>query len=372
MVNPVPWTITHLHRSTTSVEQVLDESLGIYSTQPTGHLELAARVDGYSLGALTRVVEEERSAVRLRTLRGSGFVIPTQHLPVAQAVSRERRTRSLSNWLFKQLSTPYDVWAERVEAAMVGEVLGPQEIKDRLGDLGDDAKLIRYVLNMMAYECRLVSARVTGSWRSDRTELALWSEWLPDVDVWSLDEDSALGQLVVLYLDRHGPATPADFSFWSGVPKGKTTEAFGAVAEPVDGTEHWATRDVVEHRPPPVRLLPIWDTLFVTYRDRSRFLAPEHYPLVYDKDGNATSVVLVDGWAAGVWDLGKDDADLEIKVAAFDRFSSTVWEAIEEEVHRIGRIIGSESATMIRCSDPIDLTTQPRNAFMNPLRSCES
>lgn len=365
---PMPWPSTHLHRTTKSVERVLDDSLGIYSTQPTGHLELAARVSGYQLDDLTRVVEEDRTAVRLSTLRGSGFVIPTHLVPVVHAASIRRRVRSFAGPLARNLTTDYESWANRIEAVLAGEMMAPQEIKERLGPLGDDAGLMRFVIRTMANECRIVAARVTGSWRSDRTLFTLWSEWLSGVDVHSLGEVEAREQLARLYLDRHGPATIADFSFWSGVPKGQSRKAIESVAEPVSGGNYWATHEFEAHPPPPVRLLPIWDTLFVTYRDRSRFVRPAHYPLVYDKDGNATLVVLVEGWAAGVWNLGKDDDHLEIKAAPFDEFSRQVWDGIEEEAHRIGRLIGSASVTIMRGEGPTDLTTQPRNRFMNPLR----
>jgi hypothetical protein len=367
MTAPLPWHSTHLHRPGSSVEDVLDGSLGIYSTQPTGHLELAARVEGYRLDDLRRVVEEDRSAARLRSLRGSAFVLPTSVLPVTQAATRERNIRSLGGWLDGNLSTDYETWAGRVEGTLAGNVLAPDEIKAGLEPLGDDARWIRYVIAKMSYENRIVKATGSGSWRSDRTTFALWSEWLPDVDVWSKEPVAARAELAALYLDRHGPATVADFSFWSGIPKTQAKAAIAEVAEPLPGTEWWATCPVEEPDPPPVRLLPIWDTLFVTYRDRSRFVAEEHYPFVYDGDGNATSVVLVDGRAAGAWALGRDDIDLEVKVAPFAPFEAAAWDAVEEEAHRIGRLVGSASVRVVRRERPLDLTTQPRNTFMNPL-----
>jgi hypothetical protein len=372
MVISLPWHQTGLYRTSSSVEDVLDRSLGIYSTQPTGHLELAARVNGYRLDELTRVVEADRSAVRLRSLRGSSFVIPTSRLPVTQAATRARNVRSVEGYLRKNLATDYETWTERVEEVLAGKVMAPTEIKPHLEPLGDDARWIRYVLAMMSYENRIVAATVTGTWRSDRTTFALWSEWLPDVDVWSMDAETARRDLARIYLDRHGPATIADFSFWSGIPKGQAKAALESAADPLDGSEFWATGPVQDHAPPPVRLLPIWDTLFVTYRERSRFVADDHYPFVYDKSGNATSVVLVDGWAAGVWDLGKDDQRLTIKVAPFDTFSTRTWAAIDEEAHHIGTLIGSESVTVTRGSDPIDLTTRPQNTFMSPLKESPS
>ena len=119
---------------------------------------------------------------------------------------------------------------------------------------------------------------------------------------------------------------------------------------------------------PPLRLLPIWDTLFVSYKDRSRFLAPEHYQLAYDKDGNATSVILADGMAAGQWNLGSDDPHLEIRIAPFDRFTAAQRKAIGDEADRIGGLIGSETVTVVECAGSVDLVQAKRNRFMSPLK----
>jgi hypothetical protein len=365
----LPWRNTGLHRDLATVPEVLDRSLGLYSTQPTGHLELLARIDGYRLGDLTQVVEQDRSAVRLRALRGSGFVLPTDVLPVVQAATRRRNLRNIRS-LVRGLVTPYEVWADRIEEVVGDEDLAPREIRARLRDPGDDADLLRYVVNLMAYENRLVAARVTGSWRSDRTTYARWDAWLPDVDVWSLDEADAVPELARLYLDRHGPATADDLAFWSGLTRTDARRAVGAVATPVAGHDGWwATTPVTEHDPPPVRLLPIWDAVWVTYRDRTRLVDETRYPYVYDGSGNATSVVLVGGRAAGIWDLGKDDRQLEVKVAPLGAdWQADTWDAIADEADRIGTLVGAKTVSLVRCSDPPDLTTAPRNRFMSPLK----
>jgi hypothetical protein len=53
------------------------------------------------------------------------------------------------------------------------------------------------------------------------------------------------------------------------------------------------------------------------YRDRSRMLDAGLNEVVVDRGGNVTSVVLVDGRVAGVWDLG-DTAGSAVRVLLFD------------------------------------------------------
>jgi len=43
------------------------------------------------------------------------------------------------------------------------------------------------------------------------------------------------------------------------------------------------------------------------YRDRDRFLAPEHRAKLFDRAGNAAPTVWVNGRAVGAWGQRKDD-----------------------------------------------------------------
>ncbi len=119
--------------------------------------------------------------------------------------------------------------------------------------------------------------------------------------------------------------------------------------------------------PEGVRLLPWWDTLFVTWRDRTRFLPEALNRFVYDASGNAVSAVLADGEVAGVWSLGDGKRGLEIWAAPFDSFTDAQWEAIEVEAGRVARLGQEEPATLVRASDPPNLLEGRRNLFMRPL-----
>jgi hypothetical protein len=114
-----------------------------------------------------------------------------------------------------------------------------------------------------------------------------------------------------------------------------------------------------------VRLLPVWDAYFMGYEGspaaRVRQLAPDHYPLVYDKAGNATSTVVQDGIAAAVWELDAD-AGL-VTVAPFEKLR---WKDVEAQVQSLSRSI--DAPLRLERADPHgQLADGPRNAFMSPI-----
>lgn len=217
----------------------------------------------------------------------------------------------------------------------------------------------------MATESRLVGVRRPVSWRSAGIAYTRWDRWLPDVDVHGPDVDEARAVLATWYFDRFGPATIDDFAWWSGLTKTQATIATGVAG--LEGTDGFHGSGTAGDPPVGARLLPIWDTLFVTWKDRSRFLPDRLLPYVYDASGNATSVVLLDGEVAGVWGMESDGDHLDVRVAPFDAFSPVQMAAIEEEAQVVGRLADANSVTVTPVSDPPDLRRAPRNRFMRPV-----
>jgi hypothetical protein len=165
--------------------------------------------------------------------------------------------------------------------------------------------------------------------------------------------------LVERYVAAYGPVTTEDVRWWTGWNKTETLEA----TDGIDLARQGSALDDL----PAVRLLPLWDVLLVAYRDRGRFLDPAYAPLVYDRFGNATSVVLDEGEIVGQWDLGRSDDPLEIKVAPFSDWSEDRWEAVGEQAARIARFLGTDDFTVGRIDEPVDLLDSSRNRFLSPL-----
>jgi len=363
----VPWPSTRLARTAGTVEDVARTSLGLYSTPPVSHLELLARLPGYKARMLDKAYAS-RKVVGLRTLRGSAFLIPVDLVGTVTSATRERREPVFASYLERVLETAtYETWASRIEDLLSdGVARTVADFRAELAPAESDAKGLTYVVNQMATECRIVSTGEAKSWRAGRNAYVLWEDWLPDVDPHG-DVSEAQIELARLYLESWGPATVADFGWWAGLTKAQAETALVACAKP-DRRGWFSVEGTAEGKPPRgVRLLPWWDTLFVTWRDRSRFIPDELLPFVYDRDGNATSVVVVDGAVAGVWNLGADDRRLEITAAPFDRFTPRVWRLIDEEAEAIRVAVGAKAVEVIKSDRPPNLVDGRRNLFLRPL-----
>jgi hypothetical protein len=232
----------------------------------------------------------------------------------------------------------------------------------------------------MCAEGRLVRAKVRGGWKSDMYAYARFDQWLPGVDLKSATRESGQAVVAQSYFNDYGPATAADLQWWSGFSKPDSTRAIEALGDKlvtvsVDGTPYLMLaanldklRTAPNQKPQGVRMLPIWDAYLMAYRDRARYLRDEHRDFVYDKVGNSTSVLLIDGMLGGVWDMVEEKKTLIVKAAIFEPASESVWQGLRDEAARLAETAGFVSFRLVRCDTPPILKHGGQNLFMSPLK----
>ncbi|GLZ75765.1 hypothetical protein Afil01_05720 [Actinorhabdospora filicis] len=355
---------------------------GVYSSSPTCHLSLAARVTGFTIDDLEDELYETRRLVRLRAQRQMAYVQPVEDLPwILAAAEPGRRGRASALRQLNATYTDYERMAHKVETAMAGhEPMTLAAIKEAAPDV-DDARL---VVALMTRETRLVRTRPRGTWRSDSYGYARWGDWIGEA-VSTVDTGEARAALARRYFTALGPATADDLRWWTGWTAGETKAVLFALRDELTeirlGYEapddevpaHVLTADLDELRAstvdPGVRLLPVWDAYPMGYKDRRRVVPPALHPRVIDPVGNATSMVLVDGEAAGVWQAGYDrlPGALVVSVALFSGAAGDRRGEIEAEAERLARSVGAADVDVEWAAERGALADGVRNTFMSPV-----
>lgn len=350
---------------------------GVYSSSPTCYLSLAARVEAFTLGDLDRELYETRSVVRLRAQRQMAYVQPVAELPMFMAAARPGPAGRAS--VLRQMGATYaeyEAAAARVEEVMAGrEPMSVAEIRAEL-----DEENLRLVVALMTRETRLVRTRPRGSWRSDGYGYARWRDWV-GAPVDGLDAADARVALARRYLSVLGPATAEDLRWWAGWKVGETKAALatldgetavvrlgypdGAVEALILGVDLPALEEAAPVGE--VRLLPMWDAYPMGYRDRRRIVAPGRHGQVIDPVGNATSMILADGEAAGVWQAVWDGLPGRLTVRAAPFAGVERWEEISAEAARLAEAVGAEALDVVREAERGPLTQGVRNTFMSPV-----
>jgi len=289
--------------------EALKSVVGVYSTHPTAPLALLARCDTLT-PAEFQGLEQRREAVRIVGMRGSAFLVPTETAGRIFAASRPSpgqlesilRTRGLDLETYRRL-TPLVL--ERCATPC-----NRSEILSRAASPED----VYMVARVLAREGRIL--RVGKSLRTDQLKYVDTEAWLghPLEDV---DPTEALAWLAGEYLRAFGPARPADFAWWAGVPRRsasaalatvETVELDGYLLLKDDQADFERSRPV---SPTAVAVLPKWDSYSMGYAPdgRHRFIDDPFLSLAYTSAtgspgataGDGLPLVLVGGRAQGKW-----------------------------------------------------------------------
>jgi len=305
---------------------VADDLVGLHATAAeTPYLSLYARMTGPVMEELDDELYQRRTLVRLKAVRGTVFLMPRRLAPIAFAATREMTIERDRRWL--RLDTQsYARTAPAVLDALVDRSLTVAELRRSVQEGAD----LTAVVALLCDEGLIVRDRPTGSRKSSTFRYRRWDQTYPDVDLAAYQPEEAIRLLVREYIDRYGPVSMADILWWTGLPARSIRAAVTSLASELTTStlpgisDELFTLDADEVSPsqtidkaPSVRLLPQLDPYTMGYHDRSRLADSAHYELIYDRGGNATSVVLVDGRVAGVWDLTETPKSM-VRLLVFD------------------------------------------------------
>jgi hypothetical protein len=188
-------------------------------------------------------------------------------------------------------------------ALLDGRTLTRSQLAPFLDHAGLAATGLRLAYLLMYAE--LEGLICSGPRRGKQMTYALLEERAPSACVMRGDE--ALGALTSRFFSSHGPATDADFSWWSGLTlrearRGIQIAGPSLVREEIGGQNYWHVPAASPRgRRPVARLLPNYDEYVVAYRDRLPLLDGTHPPRAGRSAVIFANTVLVDGRIIGTW-----------------------------------------------------------------------
>jgi hypothetical protein len=173
----------------------------------------------------------------------------------------------------------------------------------------------------------------------------LLNEWVPASS--SLTRAEALALLAQRYFAHHGPATLADFVWWSGLTVADANAGIEGArsqlsSEEENKTTWWSGTGAPRRttRSAACQLLPVYDEYTVGYADRTAALGPVHEKHVAAGHGIFRAPIVFEGSIVGSWtrEIRKDRVD--IRVVALTRFDREQLRCIDEAAERYGEFLG--------------------------------
>ncbi len=123
-----------------------------------------------------------------------------------------------------------------------------------------------------------------------------------------LHKEEALALLAKKYFSSHGPATLADFIWWSGLRISDARKALEInqstlISAEIDNETYWFTEPAFNQPPLPdsVYLLPAFDEYFIAYRNRSAAITLDHHTKAISNNGVFRPILVVNGQISGLW-----------------------------------------------------------------------
>jgi len=183
--------------------------------------------------------------------------------------------------------------------------------------------------------------------RSGQTAYHTAEHWLDR----ELDPTPAPGRMIERYLAAFGPASIADMQTWSGLTR------LREIAETLDlrtfhtddGRELYDLPDAPRPDadiPAPVRFLPEFDNVLLSYADRTRIMTDEHRKRLFGvKNGVFPGTFLVDGLVRGSWRVTKQRKSAVLTITPWARTTKKDLTALTKEGMRLLDFIAAAAET---------------------------
>lgn len=186
---------------------------------------------------------------------------------------------------------------------------------------------------------------ICGGARAGKQQtFALLDEWVPEAP--AVSRDAALARLAQRYFAHHGPATLADFAWWTGLTLGEARLAIDGAQSSLSSktskeTTWWSAASARSRakRAAVCHLLPVYDEFTVGYADRSAVLEPVHAKRAELGNGIFRAPILLDGRIAGSWSRELKKTRVDIRLALLAKLNRGQLRSIVDAADRYGEFL---------------------------------
>ena len=362
-----------------SIVQTAGDLCGLHATCPTTpYLSLFARMNQFSKSDLKREVEINKSLVRIRSIRSTLHLIPFEKNTLVFAATKAQLNRRSEKYIQHLGMTleEFNSIAEKIIITLTGRGLTANEIKKETGN----SKYTSHVINILCDEGTIVRGMINGSWKSNIHRYFRFEDFYSESDISNISKEVAFEYLVMDYIKSYGPVTMEDIIWWSGLNKQTVRqvienkkkelenlniegypENFLMLKSDFDSLLQTAISGNLN-----VLFLPAMDPFIMGYKVRQRFIDDAESDFVYDRFGNATPTIILDGTIIGIWDL--DDQKNILKFYIFENQEDKIFEEIIKEGIKTGEFYCEREIDILEIRETTPVKNLTVGSFMSPLK----
>jgi DNA glycosylase AlkZ-like len=362
------------------IVQITRDIYGLHATNATTpYLSLFARFRDFTRDKLDEELYVKKTLGKIRCIRTTVHVLPRETIPIAFASTKAivgPNSEDFLRYTGAVTKNQYEEASRAILDMVKGRGMSTVQIRKHLG-----TKLnVSPIVNLMCDQGLLMRGQSEKGWKSNTHTYYPFSEYFPGMDLNAVEPAEARETTVKQYLASYGPVSVKDISWWSGFTMTEVCRILQTLAREtaevgipeLEGTfvmlaaDKTALERFKTSTQPAVNLLPALDPYLMGYKERGRYLDYEHYDLVFDRSGNSTSTILVDGRVVGVWDFGQGPKPT-VKLFFFHDLEKKVLRTVESRARATGEFIGDKAVAVEMCDKMVPLPQRNAGGFMSPL-----
>lgn len=313
----------------------IEHLVGLQAQAPNPpYYGLWTRLEGFRQEELSRLLEE-RKVVRIAMMRSTIHLVSARDCLELRPLVQSVHDRGFGGAYGKSLD---GLDAQALAAAgralveakpMTFSELGKQ-LNEEWHDRDPDA-LAAAIRTLVP----LVQVPPRGLWGQSGQALHTSAElWLGS----SLTSEPKIALMIQRYLSAFGPASVKDMQAWSGLTS--LREVIEKLRPDLicfrdeQGNELFDLQDAPRPDPDiaaPARFLGEFDNILLSHADRSRIIDDTYRNRVFTKNGIIRSVILIDGFVGGLWNLKRGSGIATLTIEPFRRLSSQEQDEIAFE-----------------------------------------
>jgi hypothetical protein len=287
----------------------------------------------------------KREILRTWPMRGTWHFIPAvdavwmQRLMASRVMPSIRKRSADFGFAEREVSRARDV---TIKQLVGGISLARKTLIERLGAAGINISEQRgnHLVRRFGNEGVLCNGINEGK----EPTFSLLDEWVPKPA--SLDDDEALATLALRYFSSHGPATMADFMWWTGLTKADTQCGIQANngklrSAACEGVDYWFSPQTEPLAASPVELLPAFDEHLLGYKNRDHVLAAQHANNVCPGGNGVFRPTIVNsGKVHGLWKRKEAAKKAQVEMQPFAKLPASLGKPIGNAVLRYAEFLG--------------------------------
>jgi hypothetical protein len=363
--------------------QITEDLCGLHSTElNTSYLSLFVRIRNFKKEDLEQELYINKTLGRIRGMRRTLFIQTKNMIPVVHAATFKLSEKTFQKYMeFHGISLKdYQEISNSIIEILKGKELSASEIRKEL-----NSKLnIPAIIQLMCNYSLLIRGRPIKDWKDRRNKYVLFKEQFPNIDLAKLNEKNAIKQLVERYITTYGPVTENDISWWTGLTKTKIRGAFNNFEEQLERvkvsnnkgnfiiyeSDISRLKDINNSEKDILNFLPELDPYLMGYKERERYIDSSNKNRVFDRSGNATATILINGRVIGVWDVEEKPEPL-VKFYLFTSIEDNLKNELYDKAQKIGTFYLDTNVQIKECNSMTPLTERTAGGFMTPLKKCQ-